>query len=204
MRAVNWEENIDVCVWSRTGGRMGTVAVDSSEGALGRACGAAASSPDGGHCGLGLMAVTFGIKYGGADGGPRTGVDGRQKGLKEMPVAGALGAAEWGGPGFLFSEACFHGERWGTQGHRASLRPGFGKGPEGPVAVAGVNCPQPQRPPKVPPAHTLSPPPSMARWAAAVPRTRDRPGPAVPWAPAAEIPSPPVRKSSPTWATTAC
>lgn len=77
MRVVNWEENIDIWVWSRIGGRMGIVVVDSSEGVLGRACGVVVSSLDGGYCGLGLMVVVFGIKYGGVDGGFRTGVDGR-------------------------------------------------------------------------------------------------------------------------------
>lgn len=53
-------------------------------------------------------------------------------------------------------------------------------------------------------AHAPSPLSSMAPWAAAAPPTRDRPGPAARWGPAAGTPSPPAPRSSPTWATTAC
>lgn len=81
---------------------------------------------------------------------------------------------------------------------------------KGPVAKAGIDRPGPQVPLTVgsgrrcPTAHTLSPLSSMAPWAVAAPRTRDHPGPAAPWVPAAGTLSPPVPRSSPTWATTAC
>lgn len=160
MRAVNWEENIDIWVWSRTGGRMGTVAVDSSEGALGRACGAAASSLDGGHCGLGLMAVAFGIKYGGADGGPRTGVDGRQKGLKEMPLAGALGAAEWEAPGFCSQRRVFMERDGGPKGIMLPSGVRLERAPRGQWPWLELTVPSPRGHPRCPPLTLCLPRPA--------------------------------------------